>query len=136
MTLANLGTRDHPRATLAPATCADPALTDMQRRTLAALTRCLNQAGSADTLAHLLGYRPATKGRLAVSSALRALLRPGTDVGPYVVRLAGRDQWSPATWCLQHKHVQYVDEDKRPCELVNVPGRLSEWRLIEAAPST
>lgn len=128
MTLANLGERDRPRRRLNPDLDHDPALTDQQRQALAALTRCLNDNGSADTIAHIMGYRPARHGRLAVTRMLRALLEPGKDVGPYVVRLPGRDQWSPATWSLRHKHVQYVDEDGRPCRFVMEENR---WHLIE-----
>lgn len=124
MILADLGTRRYPKSHLAPEAMNDATLTDFQKRALQSMAGLLNHSGSADEIAWRLGYRPASRGRLAVSRALRLLLNPESHdgaVGRYVVRLAPRDQWGSATWCLRHEHVLYVDVQGRPCRYVS-PG--------------
>lgn len=48
---------------------------------------------STDEIAWRMGYRPARKGRLAVTSSLRAMERRGD-----VFRLPPRDRWSIPYW--------------------------------------
>lgn len=110
--LADLEPNKKPKLALAAEVTADPTLTDFQKRVLHELLFFANQHASADRLAHYLGYRPAMRGRLAVSSALRALLDPAREngaVGKYIVRVAPRDQWDSAAWCLRKEWVTRVD---------------------------
>lgn len=141
MTAANLGERQAPKTILGQEAMLDPGLTQFQRTALQTLVQFANHSASADRLAWAMGYRPARRGRLAVSRALQTLLDPSSNlgtVGHYVTRQPPRDQWGAATWCLRHAHTQRVDADNQPC-VWRGDGHSPEgmgkghWALIEAS---
>jgi hypothetical protein len=76
---------------------ASPSLSEFQRRLLP-LMAPFQYAKSADDIAAKAGYRPARSGRLAVTSALRPLLRE--DNSGLVFRVPPRDRWDHARWGL------------------------------------
>lgn len=59
------------------------------------IQRYPNGIAGADSIAYSLGYRPATNGRLSVSSSLRSMMKAG-----WVGRLPPRDQWDHAVYFL------------------------------------
>lgn len=59
------------------------------------IRRFANGIAYADGIAHYLGYRPATSGRLSVSSSLRQMQKFGL-----VGRIPPRDQWDHANYFL------------------------------------
>lgn len=69
-------------------------MTELQSRCAGVLL--LHPHSGADDIAFRLGYRPAMSGRLAVTSALRALERSGV-----VYRTPPRDRWDHARWGLR-----------------------------------
>lgn len=80
-------------------------MSDFQQQCLEALIKFPNGHASADQIAARVGM--ARNGRLAVTSAFRSLLardnKGNPDVSPWIVRLAPRDQWGHATWCITDK---------------------------------
>lgn len=79
-------------------------ITPFQSRCLEALARLPMGHGSADYIAAILRM---PKARLAVTSALRALLRRDSrgdpDVSEWIVRLPPRDRWGAAIWCMNDR---------------------------------
>jgi len=113
----------------------DPALSDTQRRALHALARLLNESGSATDIAQVMGYRPPRSGRLAVTSALRALLDPATHLGAsgfYVGRTVGDGQWATACWHLNHRLASRRDRQGRRCQKVWQDGQRI-WVVVPEA---
>jgi hypothetical protein len=77
-------------------------VTVFQRECLAALAAAPNGIASADEISFRL--KRGRGGRLAVTSAMRALLRHNSDAASpsaaLVTRLAPRDRWSCAKWAI------------------------------------
>jgi len=82
--------------------------TPFQGECLVALGSCPNQIASADVISARL--KRGRAGRLAVTSALRALLRADDGSDPLVVRLAPRDRWGAAQWCLTPRSRRLLEE--------------------------
>jgi hypothetical protein len=134
---ADLEPNKKPALVLAPGVINHSSLSDFQKRVLHELLFFANQSASADRLAHYMGYRPATRGRLAISSALRALLDPDSENGAsghYVVRLAPKDQWDSATWCLRSHCVVRLDRQNRPCEQ-EIDPKTHDWIWVVSDPA-
>jgi hypothetical protein len=114
---------------------ADPNLTEFQRRALHALAWCSDGYATAETIAGRLGYRPASSGRLAVTSALRPLLDPESREGAsgkYIYRTAPQDRWGSARWGLFRQFKAFEDPQGRPCryEYLGALGKCA-WVLLD-----
>lgn len=91
---------------------ASQRMTHFQRDCLAALNKFPNGHASASDISRVLKRGPGW--HLAVTSAMRSLLKRDNhghpDVSDWVVRLAPRDQWSRATWCIGKRAVAFLSE--------------------------
>lgn len=89
-----------------------PTITTFQRECLAALAQTPNGIASADEISFRM--KRGRNGRLAVTSAFRALLRRdggGNASGsPLVNRIAPRDRWGCAKWCLTSESRWLISE--------------------------
>ena len=75
-------------------------MAELQTRVLKALSLFPMGMAPADEIAHRCGYRPARKGRLAVTRVLRLMLSPLSDSGQFVVRQPPQDRWGRAWWSI------------------------------------
>lgn len=89
-------------------------LTERDVQLLTAVARGLNGQATAWSISNRLGYQPSRKGIPAVTQMCRSLNRrfPGEmaeperidvkcgNVGQYLVRIAPKDRWSSAVWCI------------------------------------
>lgn len=100
-----------------------PVLTDRDMRLLQAIAKSPNQMATAQDIASRMGYRPSNKAIPAVTQMCRSINRrfPPEELaaseqvevathngGKFLVRLAPRDRWSNAKWCLTREGARVV----------------------------